>query len=229
MVSYGLGCGLTADCTGLDIRDNSRRGEIAILAQTRPALGGNVMATICTKDSRCQMATARPGVMKRLSPDSGRTGRVLEVAVSPGDATLEILRTEPRTLRVDLGAEVIVSGGRGLQSREGYARHVGSLSAALAKSLGVAVGQGASRAAVESGFVDRPHQVGQTGTAVSPRIYVAMGISGAIQHMIGVANSGALFAVNSDPHAPILKQCDYYLVANVEEAVPEIVHHLEEA
>ncbi|MFA6108866.1 MAG: FAD-binding protein [Candidatus Latescibacterota bacterium] len=231
MVSYGLHCGLTADCTGLDIRDNSRRGEIAILAQTRPALGGNVMATICTKDSRCQMATARPGVMKRLPPDPARTGRIIDVpvAVGPGDATLEILRTEPRTLRVDLGAEVIVSGGRGLQSKEGYARHVGLLGGALAKSLGVAVGQGASRAAVESGFAERPHQVGQTGTAVAPRVYVAMGISGAIQHMIGVANSGAIFAINSDPHAPILKQCDYYLVANAEEAVPEIVRHLEEA
>ncbi len=231
MVSYSLHCGLTADCTGLDIRDNSRRGEIAILAQTRPALGGNVMATICTKDSRCQMATARPGVMKRLPPDPQRQGRVIAVPVTAGAdaATLEILHAEPRTGRVNLGADVVVSGGRGMQTKEGYTRWVGQMGQALQQALGVPVGEGASRAAVESGFADRPHQVGQTGTAVAPRVYVAMGISGAIQHMIGVANSGAIFAINNDPHAPILRQCDYYLVANVEEAVPEIIRHLEEA
>ncbi len=229
MASYRLQCGLTADCTGLDIRDNSRKGEIAILMQTRPALGGNVMATICTKDSRCQMATARPGVMKRLPADAGRKGAVIAepADLTADDFSLDIIETELGAGKVNFDADVIVSGGRGMLSKENYTGLISQLCQALQGRLGASVERGASRAAVEEGFSDRVHQVGQTGTAVGPKLYFALGISGAIQHMIGVANAGTIFAINADPHAPIFKQCDYYLVGNVEDVVPELTQQLQ--
>ena len=229
MVSYRVGCGLTADCTGLDIRDSTRRGLIGILMQTRPALGGNVMATIMTKSSMSQMATARPGVMKRLPSDAGRTGTVVPVGVelSDEDLCLEVISTELGGGEVNLGADVIVSGGRGMQSRDGYEQLAGSLCQSIGSKLDTSVERGASRAAVEQGFVERAHQVGQTGTSVGPKIYIALGISGAIQHMIGVANSETIIAINSDPNAAIFKQCDYYIVGNVEEVVPQLVDALE--
>jgi electron transfer flavoprotein alpha subunit len=229
MVSYRVGCGLTADCTGLDIRDSSRKGDIGLLLQTRPALGGNVMATIRTKNSKSQMATARPGVMKRIPADPSRKGKIVKHAVklSQGDVSLEIIRTELGSGEVDFGAEVIVSGGKGMQSRDSYERILGSLCESLGKTLDAQVERGASRAAVEQGFVERVHQVGQTGTSVGPKLYIALGISGAIQHMIGVANTETIVAINSDPEAPIFKQCDYYVVGTVEETVPQLVRALE--
>lgn len=230
MVSYRLGCGLTADCTGLDIRDSSRKGQIGILLQTRPALGGNVMATICTKGSKSQMATARPGVMKRLPADYSRKGKVIrhKVELYGDDISLEILKTELGSGEVNFGAEVIVSGGKGMQSRDTYERIVGALSQALAARLGAQVERGASRAAVEQGFIERVHQVGQTGTSIGPKLYLAVGISGAIQHMIGVANSEIIVAINSDPNAPIFRNCDYYIVGTAEETVPRLVEALQE-
>ena len=228
MISYRLNCGLTADCTSLDIRDTSKKGQIAVLLQTRPALGGNVMATICTKDSRTQMATARPGVMQRLEPDPSRTGQIIaeQVALSDDDRSLEILSSEQGDSDVNLNADVIVSGGKGLASKDAYDRLTAQLCSTIAESLDVQVERGASRAAVEQGFADRAHQVGQTGTAVAPKIYIAMGISGAIQHMIGVANSQTIIAINRDPNAPVLHQCDYYVLGNVEDVVPELIEKL---
>jgi len=229
MISYRVGCGLTADGTGLDIRDSSRKGEIAVLMQTRPALGGNVMAPICTKDSRCQMATARPGVMKKMEPDASRKGQVVTHAVTltEQDVSLNILKTEKGHGAVNFHAGVIVSGGRGIPGKAMFDTLVNDLCGAVQKSLPEAsVERGASRAAVEQGYIDRIHQVGQTGTAVGPEIYIAMGISGAIQHMIGVANTRTIFAINNDPHAPILKQCDYYMVGNAEDIVPKLVQTL---
>ncbi|MGA1980314.1 MAG: FAD-binding protein [Sedimentisphaerales bacterium] len=229
MVSYRVGCGLTADCTSFDIRDSSRTGRIAILLQTRPALGGNVMATICTKDSKSQMATARPGVMKRLPPDESRTGKVIkhDVRLCDDDISLEIIKTELGTGAVNFNVEVIVSGGKGMQSRDNYEQLVGSLCDCLSDKLDTQVERGASRAAVEQGFAERIHQVGQTGTSVGPKLYIALGISGAIQHMIGVANTQTIIAVNSDPNAPIFKQCDYYIVGDAEDIVPQMVQELE--
>jgi electron transfer flavoprotein alpha subunit len=229
MVSYRVSCGLTADCTSFDIRDSSRTGRIAILLQTRPALGGNVMATICTKDSKSQMATARPGVMKRLPPDQSRTGKVIEhkVQLSDDDISLKIIKTELGAGVVNFNVDVIISGGKGVQSRDNYERLVGSLCDSLSKKLDTAIEKGASRAAVEQGFAERIHQVGQTGTSVGPKLYIALGISGAIQHMIGVANTQTIVAINSDPNAPILKQCDYYIIGNVEDIVPQLVQELE--
>ena len=229
MVSYRLRCGLTADCTGLEIKDSSRGGRIGILMQTRPALGGNVMATICTKNSNSQMATARPGVMKRLPPDNSRTGKLIKhnVSLYDTDISLEIIKTELGTGVANLDAEVIVSGGKGMQSRDNYERLVGALCNSLARELDTQIERAASRAAVERGFIGQVHQVGQTGTSVRPKLYIALGISGAIQHMIGVANAETIIAINSDPHAPIFRQCDYYIVGSVEETVPELVQALE--
>ena len=193
MVSYRVGCGLTADCTGLDIKDSSRGGQIGIMLQTRPALGGNKHKVELTED----------------------------------DISLEIIKTELGTGEVNFGADVVVSGGRGMQSRDNYEKLVGSLCTALGKALDTQVERGASRAAVEQGFIDRVHQVGQTGTSIGPKIYLALGISGAIQHMIGIANTETIFAINSDPNAPILKQCDYYVVGTIEDTVPQLVEALE--
>lgn len=229
MVAYRLGCGLTADCTGLDIRDNTRRGNIAILMQTRPALGGNVMATICTINSRIQMATARPGVMKKMKPEPSRKGNVIEhrAILSESDIDFDIVSTELSGGSAKLTtADVIVSGGKGLRNRDTYNKLVNDLSLALHEKLNCQVERGASRAAVEHGFIDRIHQVGQTGTAVSPRLYIALGISGAIQHLIGIENAGIIVAVNSDPQAPIFKHSDYYLIGNAEEIVPKIIEAL---
>jgi electron transfer flavoprotein alpha subunit len=225
MISYRVGCGLTADCTSFDIRDSSRTGRIAILLQTRPALGGNVMATICTKDSKSQMATARPGVMKRLPPDESRTGKVIKHKVRLGDddTGLEIIKTELGAGVVNFNVEVIVSGGKGMQSRDNYERLVSLLCDCLSDKLDTPVERGASRAAVESGFAERIRQVGQTGTSIGPKLYIALGISGAIQHMIGVANTQTIVAINSDPNAPIFKQCDYYIVGKIEDIVPQLV------
>ena len=228
MVSYRVSCGLTADCTGLDIRDNSRNGLIGILLQTRPALGGNVMATIRTKNSKSQMATARPGVMKRLSPNNLRTGKIIRhnIQLSESDVSLQIIKTELGTGQVNFSAEVVVSGGKGMQSRDNYEHLVGTLCEGLQKKLNTTVERGASRAAVEQGFIERIHQVGQTGTSIGPKIYVALGISGAIQHMIGVANTETIVAINSDPNAPIFKQCDYYIVGTAEDTIPKLVAEL---
>ena len=228
LVSYRIGCGLTADCTSLNINDSSRKEQVAVLLQTRPALGGNIMATICTKDSTCQMATARPGVMKRLDNDMSRKGKVIkhQVVLTKDDISLDVIATEMGAGKVSFDSDVIVAGGKGMQSRDNYDRLVGSLCDALSQTLEVTVEKGASRAAVEQGWIDRVYQVGQTGTAVGPKLYVALGISGAIQHMIGVANTETIVAINSDPNAPVFKQCDYYIVGSVEEVVPQLVNAL---
>ncbi len=229
MVSYRLSCGLTADCTSLDIRDNTKKGQVGVLLQTRPALGGNVMATIATVFSRAQMATARPGVMKKLAPDSSRSGSVIRrsVELTTDDLCMDILSTDISHGGVNFEAEVIVSGGKGLQDRDNYKALLSSLCDVLKRKLGCEIEQGASRTAVEQGFAERSHQVGQTGTAVGPKLYLAMGISGAIQHMIGVANTETIVAINNDQNAPIFKMCDYYIVGNVEEIVPQLVKELE--
>ncbi|AQT67444.1 Electron transfer flavoprotein large subunit [Anaerohalosphaera lusitana] len=231
MVSYRLKCGLTADCTGLEIRDSSRKGQVAILFQTRPALGGNIMATIVTKDSECQMATAREGVMTRLEPDTSRTGEVIEhkVELKPEDQSLDIIKTEMATGQVNFEADVITAGGKGMQDRDEFDSMIDMLNGVIGDKFGVSTEKGASRAAVEQGFIDRVHQVGQTGTAVGPELYIAIGISGAIQHMIGVSNSETIVAINSDPNAPILKQCDYYMIGTADDIVPKLVEELKEA
>ncbi|RME93332.1 MAG: electron transfer flavoprotein subunit beta, partial [Verrucomicrobia bacterium] len=185
-VAYASESGLTADCTQLEIGDFTRdkRTHVGVLKQTRPALGGNIMATIVTRNSQTQMATVRPGVMKALPADPGRQGEVVELTpeLTPELIQVELLSRQPLAGGAQLTeADIIVSGGHGLGSRESFERYIPPLARALGEFLQAAYEVGASRAAVEDGFIGRDHQVGQTGQTVQPRLYVAVAISGAIQ------------------------------------------------
>ncbi|MBQ7667400.1 MAG: electron transfer flavoprotein subunit alpha/FixB family protein [Kiritimatiellae bacterium] len=218
VVAAELHAGLTADCTAL-----AWDAERNLLLQTRPAFGGNIMATIVCENHRPQMATVRPNVFKKVRME-GATGQIERVAVD--------LSQVPERMRlvkavkegggdVDLaGAQVVVSGGRGIGGPENFA-----LVRDLAKALGGAVG--ASRATVDAGWISHLHQVGQTGKTVCPKLYVALGISGAIQHLAGMQSSDFIVAVNKDASAPIFEVADVGIVGDVGEVVPEIVRQLE--
>ena len=215
-----LNAGLTADCTRLDIRESD-----GALLQTRPAFGGNIMATIVCPTTRPQMATVRPKVMKALEFDPQRTGKVVMI-----DPTTQQLESRMQVLEsvveeasdVNIQeSDILVSGGRGLDSEKGFA-----LLKQLAEVLGGNVA--ASRAAVDSGWIPYPHQVGQTGKTVAPKLYMACGISGAIQHVAGMQSSEMIVAVNRDPHAPIFDVADYGLVGDLYEIVPKLIKHIEE-
>ena len=230
-VAYRTNSGLTADCTGLDIVDFKRgdREFTGVLRQTRPALGGNVMASIITQNSTVQMSTARPGVMQALEPDNRRTGDVFEYApnITESDLGARIVSAELRQLTSELkDAAVIVAGGSGCKTKEGFDKCIPPLAESLGRFLGQEAMVGASRLAVESGFIDRSHQVGQTGQTVKPRVYVAAGISGAVQHLTGMQNSDIILAINKDPSARIFKVADFGIVGNLEEIVPELIEVL---
>jgi len=220
-VAARLSAGLTADCTGLDIDEQER-----LLVQTRPAFGGNLMATIVCRHARPQMATVRPGVMKALEPDRSRSGEMVEVPVHLDERgvlakIVEVVQQETDG-RVNLqDAEVIVSGGRGLGKPENFA-----LIRELAEALGGAVG--ASRAAVDAGWIPAYHQVGQTGRTVQPKLYVACGISGAVQHLAGMSSSDCIIAINKDPAAPIFNIATYGIVGDLFEIVPALTKKLKE-
>ncbi len=231
-VAYRTGSGLTADCTGLDIVDFKRGDQelIAVLRQTRPALGGNIMAAIITQNSKVQMSTARPGVMRALQPDYDRTGEVIEhpVEIARSDLGATIASTELFPLTTTLSeAGAIACGGAGCKTKETFDRYIPPLAASLGRFLGEEGMVAASRAAVELGFIDRGHQVGQTGQTVKPRVYIAAGVSGAVQHLTGMQNSDIIIAINKDPKAPIFKVADYGIVGNLEEVVPELVKALD--
>jgi len=220
-VAARVSAGLTADCTGLDIDLNER-----LLMQTRPAFGGNLMATIVCRQARPQMSTVRPGVMKALDPDPARTGEVVVVPVKLDERAIlakivEIVQQSDDG-RVNLqDAAIIVSGGRGLGKPEHFA-----LIRDLAAALGGAVG--ASRAAVDAGWIPAYHQVGQTGRTVQPKLYIACGISGAVQHLAGMGSSECIIAINKDPAAPIFNIATYGIVGDVFEIVPRLVRALRE-
>ncbi|HID95115.1 MAG TPA: electron transfer flavoprotein subunit alpha [Candidatus Latescibacteria bacterium] len=206
-----LGTGLTADCTGLEI-DPDRR----LLIQTRPAFGGNIMATIICPDHRPQMATVRPKVMEMPEPSDSRQGTVIREGLPASEERMltEILDFVPNAEEVNLAdAQIIVSGGRGLGDPKNF-----ELIRELAQVLGGAVG--ASRAAVDAGWISYPHQVGQTGRTVRPRVYFACGISGAIQHQAGMRTSDIIVAINKDPDAPIFDIATYGIVGDLFEIVP---------
>ncbi len=217
-VACALKTGLTADCTGLDIDENG------LLASTRPAFGGNLMATISCPNTKPQMSTVRPGVFKKPVLDEGRTGEIITEMVNIPAAQVRVHlleRVREVAEAVDLeGAEVIVSGGRGLKSAENFA-----LVRDLAKAMGGVVG--ASRAAVDAGWIPHAHQVGQTGKTVAPKIYVAVGISGAIQHLAGMSGSDTIIAINKDPDAPIFSVADYGIVGDAFEVVPALIAAME--
>jgi electron transfer flavoprotein alpha subunit len=219
-VAARVSAGLTADCTGLDI------GEEGLLVQTRPAFGGNLMATIVCRQARPQMATVRPGVMKALAADPARAGEVVSVPVHLDERgvlakIVEIVQQEGDG-QVNLqDAQIIVSGGRGLGKAESFA-----LIRELAQALGGAVG--ASRAAVDAGWIPAYHQVGQTGRTVQPKLYIACGISGAVQHLAGMGSSDVIIAINKDPSAPIFNIATYGVVGDLFEIVPALTKKLKE-
>jgi electron transfer flavoprotein alpha subunit len=223
-VASALKTGLTADCTDLQIGTYESGGRLyqQKLLQIRPAWGGNIIATIVSPDTLPEMATVREGVMHIPEPVDGRTGLLVDVPVRL-DAEAEAVKvlerhTEPR--RVDLkAANIIVSGGYGVGTKENFA-----LLHELASLLGAAVG--ASRAAVDAGFIHHDHQVGQTGTTVRPKLYIACGISGAVQHRAGMEESAKILAINTDPSAPIFGVAHYGIVGDVREVVPRMIKAL---
>jgi electron transfer flavoprotein alpha subunit len=227
-IAYRTESGLTADCTKLEVGDY-QKGElnlVAILKQTRPALGGNIMATIMTKESQTQMATVRPGVMKCLPADNGRTGEVIrhKPKLNEKDLKTAVVRVEEFSHKTRLAdAEIIVAGGRGLGSKANFDRHIEPLAAAFNEFLHGHTEVGASRMAVEEGFSDHGHQVGQTGQTVHPKLYVAVAISGAVQHISGMQNSGIIVAINKDPHARIFTHAHYGVVGDLETEVPKLI------
>ena len=227
-VASALRCGLTADCTDLQIGDYYLRREDKtfkdLLYQIRPAFGGNLIATIVNPNTRPQMATVREGVMRMPAADTSRTGVVeaLTPEFEPGDFALEVLSRQVRHSTVKLkDAPVIVAGGAGITGADEFA-----LLRDLANLLGGEVG--ASRAAVDAGMIGREFQVGQTGTTVRPRLYIAAGISGAIQHRAGMDQSSKIIAINTDPNAPMFQIAHYRIVGEVGQVVPMIIKALRE-
>lgn len=230
-VAYRSNSGLTADCTVLDIADFKRGGRefTGVLMQTRPALGGNVMASIVTQNSTLQMSTARPGVMQAVEPENKRAGEIIKHVpnITESDLGARIVSATVRQLASEIkDAAVIVSGGSGCRTKECFDKVIPPLAESLGKFLGQEAMVGASRLAVESGFIDRSHQVGQTGQTVKPRVYVAVGISGAVQHLTGMQNSDIILAINKDPNARIFKVADFGIVGNMEDIVPELIRTL---
>ena len=215
-VAASLRTGLTADCTELDIGDEGH------LLQTRPAFGGNVMATIICPNRRPQMATVRPKVMKPVRVGD-RQGRIERVEL-PGECftarveVLEVIAEQDQTAKLT-EADVIISGGRGLRSGDNF-----NLIEGLAELVGGAVG--ASRGAVEEGWMAPSHQVGQTGRTVAPALYMAVGISGAVQHLVGMQGSQVIVAVNKDPHAPIFDVATFGVVADLFEFIPAFIKRI---
>ena len=221
-VATELKTGLTADCTGLTIDDKR------YLLQTRPAFGGNIMATILTERTRPQMATVRPHVMPMPEKDTSRKGEIISesLAIKEEDIAVKVLEViddrKHGAEAVDVAAaDVIVSGGRGMHAKENF-----SMLERLADELGGVVGS--SRGAVEAGWMPVERQVGQTGKTVRPKIYIACGISGAIQHLVGMQDSDVIIAINRDKQAPIFEVATYGIVGDVLQVVPAITNRIKE-
>lgn len=227
-VASSLRAGMTADCTDLQISDVTeiRTGTVHknLLLQIRPAFGGNIIATIVNYHQWPQMATVREGVMPMLPADDSRNGTIVEesVELTPADMPLRLLhrQLEPRKINLK-GARVIVAGGGGIGSKENF-----RLLYELAGAIGGAVG--ASRAAVDSGYIGKEHQIGQTGTTVRPALYIAVGISGAVQHRAGMEESAKIIAINTDPHAPIFSVAHYGIVGDYKNVIPMMLRALKE-
>lgn len=226
-VSSALHSGLTADCTALEIGDykDPKTGTEYkdLLYQIRPAFGGNIVATIVNPECRPQMATVREGVMKKEEKDPDYKGQVVNLDVekytSPEDFVVDIIDRHVEKSAVNLkGSPIIVAGGYGVGSKENF-----DLLFKLARTLGGEVG--ASRAAVDAGWIDHDRQIGQTGVTVRPKLYIACGISGQIQHIAGMQDSSIIISINSDPNAPINTIADYVITGKVEDVVPKLIKY----
>ncbi|KAB3529867.1 electron transfer flavoprotein subunit alpha/FixB family protein [Alkaliphilus serpentinus] len=217
-VSARIHTGLTADCTSLEIEEDTKN-----LLMTRPAFGGNIMATIICPDHKPQMSTVRPGVMVKMERDECRSGEIIELSseLTEKDVNVEIIeivKEEKAKMKIE-EAEVLVSGGRGLGKKENFATLE-----LLAKELGGLVS--GSRAVVDAGWIDRDYQVGQTGKTVRPNLYIACGISGAIQHVTGMEDSDLIIAINKNSTAPIFEVADVGIVGDVEKVIPAVIEEL---
>ena len=226
-VSSALHSGLTADCTALEIGDHTdaRTGTEYkdLLLQIRPAFGGNIVATIVNPENRPQMATVREGVMKKEIRDAAYKGAVIDLKADdytrPEDYVVEVIDRHVEKAKHNLkGSPIVVAGGYGMGSKEGF-----ELLQQLADVLGAEVG--ASRAAVDAGWVDHDRQIGQTGVTVRPKLYIACGISGQIQHIAGMQESSIIISVNNDPDAPINTIADYVITGNVEDVLPKLIKY----
>jgi electron transfer flavoprotein alpha subunit len=211
--------GLTADCTNLEIDDEDGK-----LLMTRPAFGGNIMATIICPSHRPQMSTVRPGVMKKTEKDDSRNGEVIEYKPNIKEEDIrtqiiDVIKKAKNDVAIE-EADIIVAGGRGLGNKEGF-----DLLEKFAKKIGGVVG--ASRAAVDNGWIDHSHQVGQTGTTVRPKLYIACGVSGAIQHVTGMKDSDFIVAINKNADAPIFKVADIGIVGDLYNIVPKLIEKLD--
>ncbi len=226
-VSSSLHSGLTADCTSLEIGDHKdpKTGKEYqnLLYQIRPAFGGNIVATIVNPECRPQMATVREGVMKKEVFDANHKGEVINLDVSKyvsdADFVVEIIDRHIEKSKVNIkNSPIIVAGGYGVGSRENF-----NLLYELANTLGGEVG--ASRAAVDAGFTEHERQIGQTGVTVRPKLYIACGISGQIQHIAGMQESSIVISINNDPNAPINTIADYVITGNIEDVVPKLIKY----
>ncbi len=224
IASY-LRCGLTADCTSLEIGDHTdaktKNVYKDILYQIRPAFGGNIIATIVSPETRPQMATVREGVMKKEIYNENHKGEVrrlkAEDYVNDGDFCIEIIERQIEAQKINIkGAPIIVAGGYGMGSKENFA-----LLHELADLLGGEVG--ATRAAVDAGFTENERQIGQTGLTVRPKLYIACGISGAVQHRAGMDQSSMIISINTDPNAPINSIADYTIIGDAMDVLPKMI------
>lgn len=217
-VAARLKTGLTADCTTLEMDENAEN-----LLQVRPAWGGNIMASILTPSRRPQMATVRPKVMKPLTPDSSRTGKITELSSKGLTSRSKVVDfVKEMTMNVNIAeSDVLVAGGRGV-GEKGFEKLF-----ELAELLDGTVA--ASRAAVDEGWISYSHQVGQTGKTVCPKLYIACGISGAVQHLVGMQSSDVIVAINKNPDAPIFSVATYGIVGDVNEVIPMLISKLKEA
>ena len=222
-LASALGVGLTADCTDLRIGTyadpKTGHKHASLLLQIRPAWGGNLIATIVNPETRPQMATVREGIMRLPAEQNKGAAEIITIQSGPGseDLCAQIIDQRITERRVNLKqAKIVVSGGAGVGTKEKF-----KLLYQLAQVLGAEVG--ATRAAVDAGFIDHDHQVGQTGTTVRPKLYIACGISGTVQHLAGMEESGKILAINTDPDAPIFSVAHYGIVGDLHEVIPALI------
>jgi electron transfer flavoprotein alpha subunit len=225
-IASAMRCGLTADCTSLEIGDhyeNKTQTEYKnLLYQIRPAFGGNIIATIINPDTRPQMATVREGVMKKEVYDPGYVGIIQDIdlnVLTNSDFAVEIIERHMEASKINIkNSQVIVAGGYGVGSKENF-----KLLYDLAEVLGAQVG--ASRAAVDAGYVEHERQIGQTGVTVRPKLYIACGISGAVQHRAGMDQSAQIISINTDINAPINNIADYTIIGNITDVIPKMIKY----